>query len=69
MSLDELMATLNASRDKERRERKFLAAMQGVDLEDSSKESEDVSSLMNSKVAKDEGFGFNEGLGFMQQGV
>ena len=69
LSLDELMATLNASRDKEQRERKFLAAMQGVDLEDSSKESEDVLSLMNSKVAKDEGFGFNEGLGFMQQEV
>jgi len=63
------MATLNASRDKEHRERKFLAAMQGVDLDDSSKEPEDVSALMNSKVAKNEGFGYNEGLGFMQQEV
>lgn len=63
------MATLNASRDKEHRERKFLAAMQGVELEDSSKETEDVSTLMNSRVAKEEGFGFNEGLGFMQQEV
>jgi hypothetical protein len=69
LSLDELMATLNASRDKEHRERKFLAAMQGVELEDSSKETEDVSTLMNSRVAKEEGFGFNEGLGFMQQEV
>jgi hypothetical protein len=69
LSLDELMATLNASRDKEHRERKFLAAMQGVDIDEDAKEPGDVTALMNSKVAKYEGFGFNEGLGFMQQGV
>jgi len=66
LSLEELMITLNASRDKEYRERKFLAAMQGVDLEETSEEPEDVSSLMNARTAQDEGFGINEGLGFIQ---
>ena len=66
LSLEELMVTLNASRDREYRERKFLAAMQGVDLDEANKEPEDVSSLMNAKNAQSEGFGVNEGLGFIQ---
>jgi hypothetical protein len=66
LSLEELMVTLNASRDKEHRNMKFLAAMQGIDIDEDSKESGDVSELMNSRIAQSEGFGFNEGLGFMQ---
>jgi len=66
LSLDELMATLNAAREKDHRDKKFLAAMQGVDLDEESKGPEDVMGLMNSKVAQQEGFGLNEGLGFMQ---
>jgi hypothetical protein len=67
LSLDELMATLNAARDREKRERKFLAAIQGIELDDDeeSKEPEDITELLNARVAKDEGFGINEGLGFM----
>jgi len=65
------MATLNASRDREHRERKFLAAMQGIDLDDNEEkkdeESLDVSNLMNPRVSQEEGFGINEGLGFMLQ--
>lgn len=60
------MATLNASRDREHRERKFLAAMQGVDIDEAPEEVEDVSSLMNTRTAQQEGFGAGEGLGFMQ---
>ena len=60
------MATLNAAREKDHRDKKFLAAMQGVDLDEESKGPEDVMGLMNSKVAQQEGFGLNEGLGFMQ---
>jgi hypothetical protein len=66
LSLDELMATLNAARDREHRERKFLAAMQGIDL-DEDKEPEDITSLIDARTARDEGFGINEGLGFMSQ--
>jgi len=65
LSLDELMATLNASREREKRERKFLAAIQGIDIDDEDKEPEDITDLQNAKIAKDEGFGINEGLGFM----
>ena len=60
------MATLNAARDREHRERKFLAAMQGIDL-DEDKEPEDITSLIDARTARDEGFGINEGLGFMSQ--
>ena len=62
------MATLNASRDREHRERKFLAAMQGIDIDEAPEEPEDVTSLMDARNAQKEGFGFNEGLGFMQLG-
>ena len=60
------MATLNAARDREHRERKFLAAMQGIDLEED-KEPEDITALVDVRTARDEGFGINEGLGFMSQ--
>lgn len=66
LSLDELTALLNASREKEDREMRFLAAINGVDLEDSAKELDDVTDLSNSRVAQQEGFGTNEGLGFME---
>lgn len=65
LSLDELMVTLNAIRDKDHRDKKFLAAMQGVDIDEGQEEIEDVTSLNNKRVAEAEGFGINEGLGFM----
>ena len=40
--MPELTAILEASRDKERREQKFLAALQGVDLDDDSPETDSV---------------------------
>jgi hypothetical protein len=69
--MNELMATLKAIRDREDRERKFLAAIQGVDLDaelEDEKAEEDVSALMNPHIASQEGFGVGEGLGFMQMG-
>lgn len=69
LSIDELMATLKASREKEQRERKFFAAINGVDLEDSQDENpNDVLDLKNKFTAKESGFGIDEGLGFMQMG-
>lgn len=65
LSLDELMVTLNAIRDKDHRDKKFLAAMQGVDIDEGQEEIEDVTSLNNKRVAATEGFGIDEGLGFM----
>lgn len=66
LSIDELNAILEASRSKEEREMKFTAAMNGVDLEESGKESEDVATLQNPNLAEKEGFGVGEGLGFME---
>jgi hypothetical protein len=64
LSIDELMATLKASRDKEHRDKKFLAAINGVDL-DKEEEVNDIAELSGHQ-AKTEGFGINEGLGLMQ---
>jgi hypothetical protein len=56
---------------REERNMKFQAALQGVDLdkEDQKEEesSNDVSALMNARTAEAEGFGFGEGLGFLEQ--
>lgn len=71
LSIDELMATLKASREKEQRERKFFAAINGVDLDDSTPIEDslnDVLDLNQKFVAREEGFGLDEGLGFMQMG-
>ena len=35
-------------------------------MEDDEKATEDVTDLLNSNIAAQEGFGINEGLGFMQ---
>jgi hypothetical protein len=67
LSVEELSAILDASREKEKRGNKFLAAINGVDLEEEeSKEVEDISRLRNSRVANEEGFGVGEGLGFLE---
>ncbi len=60
------MITLDSARDKDYRDKKFLASMQGVNLDEEKEEPSDVSDLMNIKTAKDEGFGVGEGLGFLQ---
>jgi len=57
-----LIKTLRA---KEEREMKFQAAIAGVDLDEQSKEPEDVAALQNAHTASKEGFGVGEGLGFM----
>jgi len=60
------MAVLEASRDKVFQERKFLAAVNGVELEDEVVES-DILDLKGMN-ARNEGFGIDEGLGFVQMG-
>ena len=69
LSIDELIAAVEASRKKEDRHRTFLAAINGVDLEEANAEASDISDLQNSSIAKKEGFGKDEGLGFMQMEV
>ena len=66
LSIEELNAIVDAIRKKDYEEKKFLAALQGVDLEAQNGESEDVLELNNSRVAKEQGFGIGEGLGFLE---
>jgi len=69
LSLEELMATIEAIRSKDNNDKKFVAAINGVDLENSNEEViEDVTDLNSARVAQKEGFGIGEGLGFMQIG-
>ena len=69
LSLEELMATIEAIRSKDNNDKKFTAAINGVDLEGQDEEvMDDITDLNSARIAKDEGFGINEGLGFMQMG-
>lgn len=65
LSMEELISLLDTIRKKDYEDKKFLAAIQGVDLDANSSE-EDITDLQNSRVAAKEGFGINEGLGFIQ---
>jgi len=69
LSIEELIATLKASREAEKRERKFFAAIQGIDLdaEDEEKVTMDIADLKGFQ-ATNEGFGVNAGIGIMQLG-
>lgn len=68
--MEELIVTLNALRDREHRDRKFFAALQGVDIDADSSESEAESDIVNLKgyAASEEGFGVGFGLGYTSQG-
>ena len=65
LSLEELNSLLEATRKKDYEDKKFFAAIQGIDL-DESREVEDVTTLQDPRIASKEGLGFNEGLGFLQ---
>ena len=61
-----MLTTIKAVRDKEDRERVFLAGINGIDMKEKQEEEvHDVSDLSQNFQAKKEGFGVNEGLGFM----
>ena len=60
--MEELLAVLKSSREKINQERRFLAALQGVDL--SEEEKEDVSTFKDFKA----GFGIGMGLGYESEG-
>lgn len=68
LSIDELNAILNASREKQERDMKFQAAINGIDVDGEKQEEvpQDISVLQNSRLASQEGFGIGEGLGFLE---
>jgi hypothetical protein len=70
MSLDELLVTIDASRKRAKEEHRFLAAIQGVDIGESS--GDGPQQLNITDIAHDtrsEGFGVGVGLGHAIQTV
>jgi hypothetical protein len=65
LSIEELMITLSASREKESRDRKFQASLQGIDMEESVEE--DITKIKGYR-ANEEGFGIGLGLGHIVEG-
>lgn len=69
LSIGELTAVLKAQREKENKDRKFQAALQGIDLEKEEAESQlDIADLKGFQ-AQDAGFGVGEGIGVISLGV
>ena len=66
LSIAELMALLDASRNKTLQERKFVAAINGIELEGDASESDVID--LKGVSATNEGFGIDHGLGFIQMG-
>jgi len=71
LCIEELTVTLNAMRDKEDRDRKFHAAIQGIDLDEGKNTEEeadgDITNLRGYR-ASEIGFGIDMGLGYMEVG-
>jgi hypothetical protein len=65
LSLEELIVIIEALRKKDNDDKRFTAAVNGVDIEEDETPN-DITELKSSNVASSEGFGINEGLGFMQ---
>jgi hypothetical protein len=59
-----LLITLDAIRKKDASDKRFLAALQGVDLDENSEEDEDITSIKGFR-AQQEGFGIGLGLGYV----
>lgn len=54
-------------RKKDQADKKFLAALQGVDLEENSSSDEDITSIKGFRASQD-GFGIGLGLGHVVEG-
>jgi hypothetical protein len=65
--MEELLITLKAIGENKSQERRFLAAIQGIDLEDDDENKGDVIELKG-YTAEQEGFGIGMGLGYEIQG-
>jgi len=64
--MEEVLAILKAMRDKDYSDKKFTAALQGVDLESEEEEEDHDITALRGTVAKDAGFGIGFGLGYME---
>ena len=66
LTVEELLKILDASREKEAGQRKFMAQLQGIELEDNS-EPEDIADLKGVHASQ-AGFGIGLGLGYTMEG-
>ena len=68
LTFEELTAIINALREKEARENRFMAAIQGIDLDEDSPSSsqKDLGDIKDVQgyAAVQEGFGVGMGLGY-----
>ena len=67
LTVEELQATLESMRQRENRQHRFHAALQGIDLDDASTPAPDITTLSGTAAAK-AGFGIGQGLGYEVQG-
>jgi hypothetical protein len=67
LSMEEVLAILKAMRDKDYSDKKFTAALQGVDLESEEVEEDHDITALRGTVAKDAGFGIGFGLGYVEE--
>jgi hypothetical protein len=65
--MEEVLVTISAIRKREDENRKFAAALQGVDLEENSSQGEDITSIKGFRAQQD-GFGIGLGLGHIVEG-
>lgn len=65
--MEEVLAILKAMRDKDYSDKKFTAALQGVDLESEEVEEDHDITALRGTVAKDAGFGIGFGLGYVEE--
>jgi hypothetical protein len=61
LSVEELVATLQAHRKMRREEQKFLAAIQGIEIPDDNVAQSDITDLRGFRASQ-EGFGIGKGL-------
>jgi hypothetical protein len=66
LTIEELLKLLDASREKDASQRKFMAQLQGINLEDSKDEVEDVADLKGVHASQ-AGFGIGLGLGYTME--
>ena len=63
--MEEVLIILKTMRDRDYSDKKFTAALQGVDLE-TEEEDNDIT-VLKGTVAKDAGFGIGFGLGYVEE--
>lgn len=68
LSIEELLATLQAQRKLRREEHKFLAAIQGIDIPDEDAVKTDIADLKGA-MAIQAGFGVGMGIGHSSEEV